>query len=274
MNKEQQGDKDSVASPLPAGSLNRAVVLLNTIAGDSHKGSTMTRLVARSGLPRPTIHRVLNMLMTIGWVERDQQTGRYNLGADLAALGYSAMSRHPIERIAATDLSMLAKELQQVVFLGVRSGLDMVCIGRYDSASEIQVGRGGVGMRSPFGITPACMGMLACMPETEVNDIIRANLSRYYRMEGFDEKGFHQTVAESRKAGVGIYGNILLDRTTSGLGVAICNPAGSPIAGIGTVYISEWLDDQQRTECLARMQEAALRISAQLMNPRNGVLIS
>lgn len=264
MNTGQYGRDTVTSSSLPAGSLHRSVILLNAIAADSSKGSSMTRLVARTGLPRPTIYRVLNMLMALGWVEQDEHSGRYNLGFDLAALGYSAISRHPVERIAAAELSTLADQLQQVVFLGVRSGLDMICIGRYDSDSEIQVGRGGAGMRSPFGITPACMGMLACMPESEVNEIVEANLSRYHRMEGFDEKGFHMTLAESRKAGVGIYGNILLDRTTSGLGVAVCNPAGAPIAGIGTVYITGWLDDQQRAECLELMQQAAANISDRL----------
>ena len=267
MTTERNDSDNSLASALPAGSLHRALILLNTIAADSNKGSSMPRLVARTGLPRATIYRVLNMLMAIGWVERDDQSGRYNLGADLAALGYSAMSRHPIERMAATTLSTLANQLKQVVYLGIRSGLDMVCIGRYDSDSEIQVGRGGVGMRSPFGITPACMGMLACMPETEVDEIVRANMSRYHRMEGFDEPGFHRTLADARQAGRGIYGNILLDRTTSGLGVAICNPAGSPIAGIGTVYINGWLNEKQREECLDLMQKAAAGISEQLHTP-------
>ena len=37
-----------------------------------------------------------------------------------------------MERAAATELSALAEDLGQVVFLNLRSGLDSVCIGRYD----------------------------------------------------------------------------------------------------------------------------------------------
>lgn len=264
MKTERETTRNDTGTARSAGSLNRAVVLLNTIAADSRKGSSMTRLVSRTGLPRPTIHRILKMLMAIGWVERDEHSGRYNLGFDLAALGYSAMCRHPIERVAHTELSRLAMDLNQTVYLDIRSGLDTVCIGRYDSGSEIQAGKGWVGMRGPFGMTPACLGMFACMPKHEVDEIVAANMTRYHRIEGFDEKGYHETLAESFRAGFGIYNNILLDHTTSGLGVAICDSTGYPVAGISTVYITGWLDERQRRECLQRMQQSATAIAERL----------
>lgn len=244
-----------------AGSLNRATVLINAIARGSRKGSLLTELVLRTALPRATIHRVLNMLIGIGWVEKDEATTRYNLGQDLAALGYSAITRHPIERIAALELASLAEELNQVIYLGVRSGLDMVCIGRYESQSQITVGKGWVGMRGPLGMSPSCMGMFAKMPVEEVNEIIKTNMSRYYRIEGFDERGFYATLDESMKNGYGAYNSILLDKTMSGLGMAILSPTGYPIASIGTTYITDWLSKDLKQSCLNRLQEAASSIT-------------
>lgn len=244
-----------------AGSLNRAVILVNAIARGSRKGSLLTELVSRTGLPRATIHRVLNALVEIGWVERNEITSRYNLGQNLAALGYSAIIRHPLEHIASLELAPLAEELNQVVYLSIRSGLDMVCIGRYESQSQIIVGKGWVGMRGPLGMSPSCMGMFAKMPVEEVYEIIKTNLSRYYRIEGFDEKGFYETLEESLKRGYGTYNSILLDRTMSGLGVAIVSPTGYPIASIGTTYITDWLSEDLKRNCLEKMQSASLMIS-------------
>ncbi len=266
MKAEQNGRRNVSESDLPPGSLNRAVLLLTTIARGSRKGSSLTELVAHTALPRPTIHRVLDLLITIGWVERDQQTSRFQLGADLAALGYSAISRHPIERIAATELSALAERLDQVVYMNIRSGLDMVCIGRYESRSQIQVGKGRVGMRGPFGMTQGCLAMFSRLPEGEVKKIIKANMSRYHRIEGFDERGFRKVVAEAMKTGYATYDNIILDRTTSGLGVPICDPSGYPIAGIGTSYITGWLNEKQRQHCLLQLRQAASRIAERLFS--------
>lgn len=255
------------ASDLRAGSLNRAVTLLEAIAQGPQDGCELSDLVARTSLPRPTVYRVLEMLMTVGWVSRDPATRRFNLGADLAALGFSAISRHPLERTAATTLSALAEELNQVVYLSIRSGLDFVCIGRYEGPSQIQVGRGWAGMRGPFGMTPACMGMFARMNADEVRDIVKLSMPRYRRIEGFDEKGFRQSLSDSMAAGYGIYGNIVLDRTTSGMGAAICDPSGYPVAGIGTTFITGWLDDAQLEQCAKALTTAATDIERRMLLP-------
>ncbi|GEM_PF-997313 len=247
------------------GSLNRSLILINAIARGSRKGSLLTELVTRTGLPRPTIHRVLDMLIQIGWIVRDEETSRFNLGLDLAALGYSAILRNPIERIASTELSTLADDLKQVVYLGVRSGLDMVCIGRYESESQIMVGRGWVGLRGPLGMSPSCMGMFAKMSAHEVEDIVKANMARYHRVEGFDESGFHRTLALAMKSGYGTYDNIILDRTTSGFSVAILDSSGYPIATIGTTYITGWLREEQKQVCLDKLYRTASNISKALL---------
>ena len=250
--------------PAQPGSLNRAALLITTIARGSRKGSSLTELVARTSLPRPTIHRVLDMLMALGWVERDAQTARFNLGPDLAALGYSAITRYPLERIASTELSQLAAALRQVIYLSVRAGLDMVCIGRFESESQIQAGRGWVGMRGPLGMSPSCMGMFAHMPPAEVQAIVDANMSRYHRIEGFDETGFHQTLAAAMRNGYGTYDDIVLDRSTSGFGVPILDRDGYPVAAIGTTYITGWLDAAQQQDCLQQLTQAAARITRML----------
>lgn len=264
MIKQAKTIKSAVAD-MP-GSLNRAAAIMTAIARGSSKGSLLTELIARSGLPRTTLVRVLEALLVLGWVRREGQPARYNLGLNLAGLGYSAISRNPIERLAAAELDKLAENIGQVVYLIIRSGLDMICIGRYESKSDIQIGRGGVGLRGPFGMTQSCMGMLACLSADEVEEIIAANMSRYHRVEGFDERGFRKTVAEAMQQGYGTYDNIILDRTTSGFGVAIRDNSGYPIAGIGTTYLTGWLDASRQRQCLAAMQQAAANIEALLFD--------
>ncbi|HEY8118490.1 MAG TPA: IclR family transcriptional regulator [Methylophilaceae bacterium] len=265
MKNESSDIKKSPVTQLPPGSLNRAVILLKAIAQGSRRGSLLTELVARTSLPRPTIHRVLDMLIDLGWVIRDEETSRFNLGLELAALGFSAISRNPIERVAATHLSALAERLDQVVYLNIRSGLDMVCIGRYESESQIQVGKGRVGLRGPFGMSPSCMAMLTKLPENEVQEIIKINLSRYHRIEGFDETGFRMALQDAMEKGYSTYDGIVLDRTTSGLGVPICDTTGYPIAGIGTTYITGWLNEAQWKKCLSELQKTAIDISENLV---------
>jgi DNA-binding IclR family transcriptional regulator len=248
----------------PAGSLHRARLLVTTIARGSRRGSLLTELVARTGLPRPTIHRVLDMLMDMGWVERDAATMRFNLGRDLAALGHSAISRQPVERVAAGELSALAQELEQVVFLQVRSGLDCVLIGRYDTRSQVRLGRGDIGLRTPFGISQSCLAMMSRLPEAEVMDVVARNMARYHRIERFDEQRHRDAISFALANGYSCFDGMVLDRGTSGMGVPICDPSGYPVAGIGTTYITVWLDEAAKSACRERLEQAAARVQQRL----------
>ena len=66
-------------------SLGRAFDLLELLA-DSGSGLAITQLAASSGLPLPTIHRILRSLMAGGYVRQDG-TRRYSLGPGLIRLG-------------------------------------------------------------------------------------------------------------------------------------------------------------------------------------------
>lgn len=257
MNKPQN-------TPDGSGSLNRAAIIMTTIARGSNKGSLLTEIVNRTGLPRTTVVRTLAMLNDLGWIVKDEHSGRFNLGMDLAAMGYNAISRNPIERVAATQLSQLADELNQVVYLSVRVGLDMVCIGRYEGEAVIQVGRGGPGLRGPLGMTQSCFGIFSALSEQEVNEIIEANMKRYHKVEGFDEIGFRQSISDTFEKGYGSFSNVILDRAMSGLGVPIRDLSGYPVAGIGTTFISDWLSEHQKHDYVKLMREVAVSIERDL----------
>ena len=247
-----------------AGSLVRANILISAIARGSRQGSALTELVARTGLPRPTIHRVLDQLIAMGWVERHPQTAHFNLGAELAALGYNAIARHGLERIAAPVLSGLAVTLQRVVYLNVRSGLDMVCIGRYESGIYDENERGAVGLRGPLGMSPGCTAIFAKLPQDEVEGVIQANLSRYHRIQGFDELAFRKTVAEAQRKGFGTYDHILLDRTLCALAVAITDEAQYPVAAVGITYYRDQVGERNAERMLDNLQHAAHIIGQRL----------
>lgn len=237
MNTPQVQVKQKTREPKLPGSLNRAVTLLTAIARGSPRGSMLCQLVARTSLPRPTIHRILNMLISLGWVYRDDDSARYNLGVDLSALGVSAVARNPVEHLASDPLNRLAGETGQVFYLNIRTGLDMVCVGRYTNRELIHGDRGWVGMRGPLGMTPGCIGMFTKMPPDEVYEVVEMNLSRYYKIEGFDERVFRAMVSRAVNQGNVQYDTAMLDRTRMGIGIPICDISGYPVASIGMNYI-------------------------------------
>jgi len=86
------------------GSLKRASILLNAIASGSRKGSSLVEIVTNTSLPRPTIHRIMDMLISMEWVVQDKENRRYRLGTAIAKLGYCAMYDHGTDQNIVGEL--------------------------------------------------------------------------------------------------------------------------------------------------------------------------
>jgi DNA-binding IclR family transcriptional regulator len=255
----------TVAHSMAGGSLNRAVLLLRAVARGGEAGTALAELVAQTGLPRSTIHRVLAMLDEIGWVERDPHTRRFHLGPEFLAFGIVASARHPIERQAATELAVLAAEIGQTIYLMVRSGLDGVCAARQESVSPIQTLVLKPGSHVPLGWGAGSMAILTALPEAEAAEIIARNRKRFAAMASFDEADFGKAVAAARQRGFASHDG-LFARGISGIGVPVRGPSSHPIAAISTAFISDWLDDEQRLRCATRLNETARRIARRLVD--------
>jgi DNA-binding IclR family transcriptional regulator len=105
-------------------SVERAVALLDAIAGASPRGSTVAELALACGINRATAWRLLATLESGGLVDRDPATSRYQIGYTVARLaaasgvdGLVRRSHHVLERVCAQtgEAAILA--------VGRRSGL-------------------------------------------------------------------------------------------------------------------------------------------------------
>lgn len=251
-----------------AGSLNRAALLVRAIARGGAGGAGLADLVAATALPRPTVHRVLDMLADIGWVERDAGSKRFYLGREIHALGIVAAARHPIERAATTELARLVEEIGQTVYLNIRAGLDAVCAARQESSARIQTLVLKVGSQVPIGRGAGSMALLAALPLSEAEAIITANRARYVAENAeFDEAAFRAALDEARRRGFASHDS-LFTRGISGIGVAVRDVAGYPLAAVSTAFVGDWLGPEDRARFVVRLNEAAERISARLTTSR------
>jgi DNA-binding IclR family transcriptional regulator len=238
------------------GSLLRAGLLLKAIAAQGRSGILLGELARQTRLPRPTAYRVAQMLEGMGWVERDPSTKRLHLGRELAILGLSAQIRHPIGDVARPLLARLAREIDQTVYLIVRSGLESVCVARCESDTPIRTLILEVGSRQPLGVGAGSMAILAMLPADEMERIIAVNRERYMEQGGFQESVFRASLAEARQSAVATHEGSFT-RGVSGIGVAVRDASGYPVAAVSIAFVTEWLDGAQRERCIRRLQAVA-----------------
>jgi IclR family acetate operon transcriptional repressor len=149
-------------------SVERAFDLLEAMA-DAGGVAGLSELAASSGLPLPTIHRLLRTLVDRGYV-RQQPSRRYALGPRLVRLGDS--SGRLVGASAGPHLAHLVNVLGETANLAMFDGGQIVYVvqapGRHAMRMFTEVGR---------RVSPHCTAVgkaiLAQLPPATVHDVLR-----------------------------------------------------------------------------------------------------
>jgi len=156
-------------------SLQRAFDLLERLA-DAGGEAGLSELAATSGLPLPTIHRLIRTLVTLGYV-RQNSNRRYTLGSRLIRLGESASRQ--FGTWARPYLTQLVDQVEETANLAVLDGDEVVYVAQVPSKHSMRMFTE-VGRRLlPHG-TGVGKAMLAQLPRGEARMLLeRTGLPAY-----------------------------------------------------------------------------------------------
>jgi DNA-binding IclR family transcriptional regulator len=108
-------------------------------------------LAEATGIPGPTVHRLLKQLIEVGAVGREGT--RYRLGVSLLELGARVTPEHRLRAVARRPLAELAAATGAAVGLSARIGGDAVFLATIDA--RVPLGLPEPGTRVPPGTAPA-----------------------------------------------------------------------------------------------------------------------
>ncbi|MBA2964999.1 MULTISPECIES: IclR family transcriptional regulator [Ramlibacter] len=252
-------DAESKSSTRGAQSLRRALAVLRLVAETQERGIRLVDLVAGTGLNRPTVHRMLQVLREEGVVEQDGETRRYRVGAELALLGMARGSRFPIRGVAEPFLYELAAKVGDTVFLTIRQGGDSVAIDRVTGNYPIQVLATETGVRRPLGAGVAGVVILASLPGAEATALAAGNARRLTRL-GLTVAGLQERVEEARALGyawapMGVVPN------TSAVAVPVVDELGKPLAAVTVAAMADRLSRERLPVVVTALRDTARRIA-------------
>lgn len=141
---------------LPSNTLDRLTLVLDAFNG--HESLGLTDIVARTGLPRSSAHRMLDRLVYLRWLQR--QGRHYRLGIRLVELGSLAVHQDRVHAAAAEHLHHLYRATGMVVHLAVLDGDDVVYLDKIGGRLAAQVPTR-VGGRLPADRTALGKALLA-----------------------------------------------------------------------------------------------------------------
>lgn len=99
-------------------SVARALQVLDAVAVRSREPVRLVDIVAETGLPKTTCHRILSTLTASGLLRTDDQ-GRFGPGALLLAMGMNFLDQTDLRTLARPAMETLALESEETCHLGV-----------------------------------------------------------------------------------------------------------------------------------------------------------
>ncbi len=208
---DETGAGGQAAAPRPGIEvLNRAVDVLAAFTYGPGSTLSLAEITRRTGLPKPTLHRLLQALEVTGLVERN--LGGYQLGLRLFELGEHVPRTHRLREAALPFLQDLYEASHDTVHLAVLEGTDVVYLERIRGHRRFNVASR-VGGRLPAYCTGVGKVLLAFNPEA-ARQVLAAHLTPRTRYTITDPAVLTEELARIREAGIGY------DREENALGVA------------------------------------------------------
>lgn len=116
--------------------LAKGILVLRTIA-DLREPTSFTVLQKKTGLPKGTLHRILQALIAENLVSQGMQNRTYQLGLDLLRLANVALSNVHLRDVAQQECRQLCNITGETVNLIARDGLKAIIIDRFDTEKAV-----------------------------------------------------------------------------------------------------------------------------------------
>lgn len=239
--------------------LERGLAVLRAVNALGH--ATSVEVAAQTGLPRPTVHRLLETLRTEGFLRRTGLRDVYRLTLKVKSLSGGYKDDDWITDIADVVLAELFEEVVWPTDIATYEDDGMVIRSTTHYRSPLSIERSWVGRQLPMLSTAVGWAYLAFTPLQECNAI----LERIGAVAGPDRdklgnpEAVRRTLATTRRRGYGTRQREFMAKTSS-IAVPIMN--GSHVLGCINII---WIDSAMAFDVATRrylptLQQAAARI--------------
>lgn len=243
-------------------SLERAAAMLRLLAGGERRLG-LSDIASTLGLAKGTAHGILRTLQQEGFVEQDENSGRYQLGAELLRLGNSYLDVHELRARALVWTDDLARSSGESVYLGVlhQQGVLIVHhVFRPDDSRQVLE----VGAMQPLHST-ALGKVLSAYDPVAHSEAAEGDRKPFTKRTVTEEDAFEGVLALTRARGWGSD----VEETWEGV-ASVAAPVHDrrrlPVGAVGITGAVERVceDGELRSELIAAVRDCARAVSRDL----------
>lgn len=238
----------------------RAFGLLELVA-ESEVPLTLEALTRASGLPKPTVYRLLGLLVRAGLLRREPVKKRYSIGLRMAALSLTVQLRSPLRNQRRAILARLVEEIGETCNFTMLDGNEVVYVDRVETSEKVRLHME-VGSRVPVHCTASGKLFLAHLPPGRLRRILGPGpLKRYTDRTITNMEALEHELARIRAAGISTDGGEYLLGSVC-LAVPVVDARGRLCAAVAVHGPAPRMTLERGYEFLPAMRRAATAIGA------------
>ena len=159
-------------------SLCKAFDILNCFTPETPE-LRITDITKRIDMTQSNVSRLVGTMVAYGYLEKDEDSGYYQLGKQIITLSSVALNNSELRRQALPELFLLEQQFGVGANLGVLHNDSMYYIAHVDSRTSPRMYTM-VGYSSPLHCTAIGKVLLSAMPDNEITALLKRNGMKAY----------------------------------------------------------------------------------------------
>lgn len=238
----------------------RAMIILELLGEET---LTATQIAQKMALNKTTVHRLMMTLLSRGFVERNEETGLYQIGLKLVELSSIRLNKIELKTEASPYMRQLANKVNQSVQLAIYDNNEAVYIDKIEKYSSIRL-YSQIGKRIPIYCSAIGKALMLDKSDVELEAVLSAQ--NYHKFTPTTLESKSAVLAEIHK---GQQTGYTVDNEEHELGIfclaaPIYDYRGHIIAAISTAGFDSKTIKEVPNEVLLNLNETAIQISKRM----------
>ena len=210
-------------------SLQKALETLNCVTKKSSWG--VTEISEQLDLNKSNVHNILTTFKAMGYLDQDDESGRYKLGLSVYSLCYSLGQNLSIGSVAAPYLQELADMAGERVYLAIPHEQEIIYVTSAYPKTSIDLMRPIMGEHAQMHCTGLGKAMLAYLPDEKQRAYAARKLEAYTDYTITDGDALLKELREIRQRGYAI-DNMEHEFGVKCVAVPVLGRNGQVVAGV------------------------------------------
>jgi len=243
-------------------SVERALMILE-LFDEQNQELRITEISDRLRLHKSTVHSLLKTLQEYGYIDQDEETGKYRLGLRLLERGQMLLQQMDLRSVASRYLRELSNETGQTVHLVILDGKEGIYIDKVEGEkAAIRYSR--IGRRVPLHSSASGKALAAFRPDAEIEKLLKNyEFIRQTPRTIRSADVFRKELEEVRRRGYAV-DNEENEPGVRCVAAPIFDHSGATAAAMSISTMTASVDDEMLAELAAKLVEVTRQISAKL----------